>query len=227
MFVTCISFSMNRLLFTLLILLISRGFVFPKGNYLIKSKPITEHTKIFKSAISFPFNKEIKVLNANIGSDSLTRNSFLISISYGGPTLENFDIWKSNEIKSIGPLHAKFEYLIEEKVSVGFNINTLCLMKYYNNRSLEDIIKVSTIVRLNHHFYNTSKLDLYYGFGFGYRFKASSKTNTNILIFGFDDFPYGFELTFGIRYYFTKSFGLFTEMGVAKSIVQTGITFKI
>lgn len=229
MFVTCISFSMNRLLFTLLILLISRGFVFPKGNYLIKSKSITEHTKISKSTISFPFDKEIKVLNANTGSDSLTRNPILLSISYGGPTLEGFNILNIDVIKNFRPLHAKFEYLILEKLGIGFNLNYLRIQRYHNNILHENIVKVSTIVRLNYHYYNTSKLDLYNGIGFGYRFMASSNTNTNRnnLIFGYDDFPYGFELTLGTRYYFTKSFGFFIELGIAKSIVQAGFTFKI
>ncbi|MEK6616065.1 MAG: hypothetical protein AABZ32_08145 [Bacteroidota bacterium] len=35
--------------------------------------------------------------------------------------------------------------------------------------------------------------------------------------------PFGFEMTIGVRYYFVDGFGVYTEMGIAKSIIQAGL----
>jgi hypothetical protein len=38
--------------------------------------------------------------------------------------------------------------------------------------------------------------------------------------------PFGMELTFGFRYFFAPNFGLYAEVGAAKSVAQGGISVK-
>lgn len=39
--------------------------------------------------------------------------------------------------------------------------------------------------------------------------------------------PLGFEATVGARYMFTPNIGLFSEVGLAKGIIQAGLNIKI
>ena len=89
----------------------------------------------------------------------------------------------------------------------------------------------SALARINFHFGTTEKLDPYFGVGAGYRqatweFKTNDPNNLeDVKAPGFS--PFGFETTIGLRYYFTPAFGLYTELGFAKSAIQAGFVVAL
>ena len=99
--------------------------------------------------------------------------------------------------------------------------------KYSNNLSYSS---VSVLARINIHFGTTSSLDPYWGIGAGYRSGLWSLTSDdpnlqNDKAHGLS--PFGFETTLGLRYFFTSDFGIYTEIGIAKSVIQAGLVYKL
>lgn len=81
------------------------------------------------------------------------------------------------------------------------------------------------------HFSGSGKFDPYAGVGIGYRigffeYKGDTDDYKN------DDavralFPLGFELTIGARYFILDNFGVYSELGVAKSVWQAGVIWNL
>jgi hypothetical protein len=167
----------------------------------------------------------------NKAKDSVESHSKLLSFSYGGPSMLFWDRWDffgdNENLKTSGPMHIKYEYSVSNKIGLGLNLNFVSSTYSYNNKEVESMKVASILVRLNYHFFKENGLDLYWGTGYGYRFGKHSETYNGTTTDKAILIPYGFELTFGTRYYFNDSFGIFTEFGIAQSLVQGGITFKI
>lgn len=97
-------------------------------------------------------------------------------------------------------------------------------------------------LRWNFYFLNKEKYQLYAGIGLGYKkgtttFKTDiqqyfpdAPTNVSRLpngLYSLYDLPLAAEITVGFRSYFYKNLGFYTEVGIAKSIIQGGLCLKI
>ncbi len=101
---------------------------------------------------------------------------------------------------------------------------------------------LSINIRWNVYFINKEKYQLYVGIGLGYRMNTVvSETNiqkyfpvasTSIRrlpsgLIQLYDLPLGAEVTVGFRGYFYKDLGFYTEVGLAKSLLQGGLCFRV
>lgn len=108
-----------------------------------------------------------------------------------------------------------------------------------NSSIVTEKLKYSSLaiaIRSNFYLYNKSKFKLYLGLGLGYRqdktihesnFKELIGSDYNIYFFqeSYHGSPLAGELTFGIRGDVWKDFGLYVEVGIAKSLLQTGVFY--
>lgn len=175
-----------------------------------------------------------------------------VSLGAGVPnmTVSLFNIFNNYNnnfsAKGTGPFHIKYENRFHPHMSVGLNINTAS----YDIRYVDDVLDTNKgkivpnnvrikgrntafNVRYNIHFLNPknfSNFDCYFGIGMGirvgkpvlsseYQYYTPSIKLPNFSVIGF-------ETTIGMRYFFTDHIGLYTEIGVAKSIAQLGLSVR-
>lgn len=171
----------------------------------------------------------------------------VFSLGYGFPNLNKslfkiYDTETNFKVTGYGPLHAKFEYGISEKIGLGLSINHVTSSMSYQDSLLDQNLNYKLYdyklkwsstkfnARVNIHFANSDVLDAYWGIGFGYGI-SSTKWTTNDPDFGNSSFKnplaIGFESTLGARYYITDNIGAYCEVGFAKSITQFGVVFKL
>lgn len=142
--------------------------------------------------------------------------------------------------KSVGPAFLKYEYAVSDKIGFGLNIAYASATVSYTDDSWfvsgtpsTTSIKWSTIsalARMNLHFGNSERFDPFWGVGMGYRtaswkFENDSPNYINTESTG-SFMPFGFETTVGARFYLTENIGLYIETGLAKAIIQGGLTAK-
>lgn len=184
----------------------------------------------------------------NGGSDNaFSEGKMIISAGYGAPNLTKslFKIYEGFlgfKLTGLGPIHAKFEYAVTDKIGLGVSLNYVQTQVEWTDSYLDNNLNsvdyalgfkgssLSANARMNLHFGKSKKLDPYWGFGFGYRsnsyaFYSDYVGATPLVISG--GIPLGFETTFGMRYYFTDNIGLYFEAGISKSILQGGLAIKI
>jgi opacity protein-like surface antigen len=166
------------------------------------------------------------------------------SVGYGFVTLlgsvnNTFDSYSDVNYSSTGPLYAKFEHAISDKVGLGLNFAyagnqwAYQFNDGYDGTNYTETSKRTTfsvLARMNFHFGSSDKFDPYAGFGLGYR-SANWTIDTDDPNGGSGvDFktlvPLGMEITVGARYYFMEHLGAYVEVGAAKSVVQVGLVGK-
>lgn len=170
-----------------------------------------------------------------------------VSGGYGfGTFLAVFDSYFSDytniRTSLVGPINIKFEHGVTEHIGIGVNLSYLSnswnydvpdslYMYPFSTTSYTETTKYSTIsflVRLNYHFGANAKFDPYVGLGLGYRSQNISQSTTNpnghVKVILPIPFPFGFETTIGARYMMAPGFGFYAEAGIAKSVMQVGIT---
>ncbi len=160
----------------------------------------------------------------------------VVSLGYGFGNLNRavFKLYEDEagyKYSGMGPLFAKFEYGVSDKIGLGLNIAHIgANVKYGTGTSQEEINwrNTSALLRMNIHFSNSDKLDAFWGAGVGYRFgswKFKSETGgvdgevVNLI-------PLGFETTIGVRYFFVEHIGIYAEAGIAKAPIQFGLNVK-
>lgn len=176
----------------------------------------------------------------------------IISVGAGGPSLPRLTFSRINVFDSKpnysntgkGPFHLKYEFRPVWYLGIGLNLNYMDYKVSYSEDAIDTIqgklvtnnIKISswnlaTNVRANIYFTNPENhenTDVYFGIGMGYRFgefKVESELNQykpkvelpSLL-------KLGLEATFGFRYYFNEHLGVYSELGLAKSVIQIGLT---
>ena len=194
------------------------------------------------------FVKRENKLDKNIGEggDSFVKGKIIFSAGYGFPNLGKAImtalIAEGSNVKAtgLGPLHIKGEYALSDGVGLGISANYVSFGATWNSYDETGNItynndfsrsSLSILARINFHFSTSESLDPYFGVGAGYRqatwkFTTNDPNNVdNIKAPGFS--PFGFETTIGLRYYFTPEFGLYTELGFAKSAIQAGIVVAL
>jgi opacity protein-like surface antigen len=192
------------------------------------------------------------MLTVTILSDCSAQDiSNYISAGYGFPNLPRMafnylDTENKFESTGTGPLHLKYENRIKPWLGVGLSINHMTYSIKYNKdvldtalgRIVTNHVKVSNNntafnARVNFHLINpekNDKIDVYFGIGIGYRtgkFIVDSEYPDDVDI----KLPYntalGLESTFGFRYFIDENLGVYTELGIAKSVIQFGAVMRI
>lgn len=175
------------------------------------------------------FNKDENSFSAGYGFGTIIKPFFFDSETY------------SESSSSLnGPFYIKYESAISENIGLGINLayaqyNLVYDSYFYSSPPSYQTNLVYTtfsiLARMNIHFGDFKKFDPYWGFGVGYRNGSVKSTSNNpngltqmpISI----NFPFGFETTLGVRFYATDNFGLYLETGLAKSVMQVGLTIKL
>ena len=174
------------------------------------------------SQVSFgqAFEQGTKVVSVGYGFGNLSKALFKTYESMGG-----------YNYTGMGPLFAKFEYGVSDKIGLSLNIAHMgSNVKYGTGTDQTEISanNTSALLRMNVHFSNSDKLDAFWGTGVGYRFGSWKVKNQDA---GVDEsvpnlLPLGFETTVGVRYFFVEHIGVYAEAGLAKAVVQFGLNAK-
>ena len=166
------------------------------------------------------------VFSAGLGFPNISKVFFSIYSSYLGYS-----------ISGQGPIHAKIEYFLADNLGLGLAVNYVSTSgswiisdgtdEYHESM---DFTSTAFNIRFNWHFYQDNGFDIYLGGGLGYK-KSNYKFQTEHPLGKYngniDGSPLGFELTIGGRYFINDYIGVYTELGIAKSIFQGGIVLKL
>jgi opacity protein-like surface antigen len=178
------------------------------------------------------------------GNDAFSEGAIVITAGYGFPNLGKmvvaFIFQNESDVSATGagPVHFRGEYGLSDKVGIVASINYVSYGARWTTRDPQTNFpydnkliysSISVLARLNFHFGVTEKLDPYFGVGAGYKSGQWTLTTNDPNLQ--DDkaktfSPFGFETTIGLRYYFTDVFGIYTELGIAKSVIQGGLALK-
>jgi len=138
-----------------------------------------------------------------------------------------------------GPLFFKFEQALSDNVGFGVNFALLTLKNEWTDAVDPRIYGTgrytgwSALARVNYHFKPGKFFDPYMGFGMGYRDDKVTETSTDPNNPRFDtevtDIPInlGLDLTLGFRMMFSENLGMYMETGMAKGVVQLGLSARI
>ena len=184
------------------------------------------------------------------GDRAFDNNYFYVSGGYGIwafaiPRVKvNVDSNTPVNLNQIGPIYAKIEFPVTLKSSISFcfayidisanwSENIQKMGSTVTNDVTVKMVSKSAILRYNWHFMKDERFDSYFGIGLGYRFGEITyqQSNSNFWngvarLDGPISTP-GFESTFGFRYFLTHSIGIYSEVGIAKSIFQIGLVIKL
>ncbi|MFN0203411.1 MAG: outer membrane beta-barrel protein [Bacteroidia bacterium] len=157
------------------------------------------------------------------------------------------------KVSGVGPLHLKGEYAVADKIGIGLSVNVVHFggtwqkkVQVFNPNTgsatdyrfdyQEVLWSYAVNVRANYHFRLGGRFDPYLGLGVGYRGRYNKVTtndpnpepstairdgNMSLL------FPIGLESSLGFRFFFTEHIALYFETGLAKSLMQGGLTYKL
>ncbi|MDF2450292.1 MAG: hypothetical protein K0R26_2796 [Bacteroidota bacterium] len=159
--------------------------------------------------------------------------------------------YNSTSVKGFGPLIFKGDYGIIKfnwghtlgaGIVLGYNATTVNFAytdyrwnnntgyTYYTYNQKDKHQTITVGARASYHFFTKEKVDCYANVGLGYNIRTYSRT-TNDPNGGYG-YAYGSSsaytaFTAGIRYYFTKNFGVYAELGWDMSTpLQGGIALK-
>jgi hypothetical protein len=184
-------------------------------------------------------------------SQILKKGNSIWSLGFGYPNL-NASYYSTLEyhsdyiVNSYGPFNMKFEYMFTDRMGLGLGLNFVTYTATFTeihtgldssgkpsdfivNYKLTNI-DANLLARFNYHLYTGEHSDLYAGLGAGYRYdKTITKITPADPLFNFKvaiALPIGLELGIGYRYFFNDKFGVYTELGLGKSILQFGLCMK-
>lgn len=179
----------------------------------------------------------ISFMPAIIKAQAFEEGKSQISVGYGlGNTTQSYmsaydkASYPELQFSSLGPVFFKYEFGISEKVGFGLNVAYAEAGIDYSYGVEKASIKwwnTSFNARFNRHFGSNDKFDPYMGLGIGYKIGNWKLEGGNDTEERKAFIPLGFEATVGARYMFTPNIGLFSEVGLAKGIIQAGLNIKI
>jgi len=150
------------------------------------------------------------------------------------------------EIKGLGPVGLVYEHMMSDKIGLGaeFGYGTTDV-RYSETFQIFDIAtqtnqtvkynyeyNFTTIraqLRMNLHFAESDNFDAYGFMSVGYRgttgtFTSNDPNSLNETIPPI--LPFGLKFGLGLRYFFTKSFGLQTEFALGSPALSGGLAFR-
>ncbi len=177
-------------------------------------------------------------------SFSMGNNNVSVGYGIGNFIQAGFSSYKNYDeysFKASGPFFLKYEHALSDRIGIGINIAYVgATVSYLDKSYIVDTTSMtfykqtinwssySILTRFNFHFANSEKFDPYMGIGVGYRGAIWKYTDNDP---NYDNsasvsswFPLGFETTIGARYYFSPAIGAYMEFGLAKALLQFGLT---
>lgn len=196
-------------------------------------------------SISF---KSISHLKKAGRGGAFDQGTIVATVGYGFPNwgktiLKVYETEPGFSSFGFGPVHFRGEYGLSDNIGLGISVNFVSYGVSYTyqgynsvtklNQDYTDKIEVtslSVMPRFNFHFAVSNQLDPYWGIGAGYKinsYKFSSTDPTAPPETMPGSIPVGFETTVGMRFYFTENIGVYAEIGLAKSLIQGGLSIKL
>ncbi len=136
---------------------------------------------------------------------------------------------------TLGPIYVKGEFAVSDKSGLGINVAYIS-----NNATWTDDVasydysakrtNVSIMARYNYYLQTKDKFELYGGLGAGVRlggWKLVSDDPTFVDIPSTVAIPLALEATLGFRAYPIENIAIYGEFGIAKSLAQFGIAYKL
>lgn len=177
-----------------------------------------------KSSVAQTFDRGTAILSVGYGYGNFA--SAALSFYNNGFYTEAYN-------GSVGPFMVKGEIGIGKYLGLGINIAHLRINAEFTDEAFGYYYRfayrnTSALLRINGHIIKDEHLDVYFGLGLGARIGGwELETNDDFADFDPFNFPIGLDATAGIRYLFTDFVGLYVEIGMAKGIVQGGLTFNL
>lgn len=183
------------------------------------------------------------------------KDTIFAEVYYGGPNFEKvISSFLINElgieaidVTGIGPLGGKFEYMVADKLGLGFNViyNTVEIDYLYDSLNNDGSLyktysgnlamkRLRAQVLLNYHIELANPdIDFYLGIRAGSNQRFWSATSSNPEEFDSGKikatkalFPVSVRVCTGFRYYFSEIIGLNMEFGFGGPLVSAGLSLK-
>jgi len=205
-------------------------------------------------------NKKLVTLIAAVGLAFSASNGFAqswdegkssVTVGYGFPnlvtatfrSLYNTSNHTGYTFQAMGPIIARYEYGLSEKIGFGLVLGYSSMSLSYNYEDYNSNGVLTTYTeklkwssptvggRMSIHFATKDKLDPYFGVSAGWSgntFTWTDNNPNNTTTQSSRSFsPFYFGLGVGMRYYFTENIGLYVEFGWDKwALMQAGLALK-
>jgi outer membrane protein W len=186
-----------------------------------------------------------------------TQGSIIIDPYYGFPNFgasfaKNFETAGNTgvEVKGLGPLGLRAEYVVSEKVGIGLDvIYNDYDVRYTSTDSVYDgttgtysvtsssnrytMQRLRVQARMNYHFEtNNPNFDAYFGVGAGTnnRFRKAYENGVevidNVSFSNLTVIPVSFRVCTGFRYYFADNIGINFELGIGGPVMSGGLSMR-
>lgn len=176
--------------------------------------------------------------------------------NFGKSFADNFETETSSnlKVKGLGPLGLRGEYMVADKMGIGFDFIYNSYELRYNDVRTDSIYdgntnswttqttntdneykmqRVRLHLRINYHFeLSNPSLDAYLGIGAGtnnrYRkaYENGVEVNDDTDLGNFTLLRYSFRICTGFRYYFSQNIGINTEIGLGGPLVSAGLSVR-
>jgi hypothetical protein len=183
------------------------------------------------------------VLFMPISAQIFSRGTNMMSLGYGFPNLQKsvlmlLENQQNFRATGTGPVHFRYESGLSNTWSLGASINVSLYGAEWLDSGFKARLNVTTysvLFRINNYFLNEENVQVYGGLGAGYRARSAIYNNSKPGAIKSEDvntlmskvtLPIGFEATIGLRGRFASGFGGYIELGLAKSIIQSGLYFS-
>lgn len=211
------------------------------------------------------FTLLVVLLVAGSGTKSFAQAAFtgniIIDPYYGFPNFgksfaSNFESETSSDfkVKGLGPLGLRAEYMVADRMGVGFDVIYNSYDLQYTDVRTDSIYDGNTDtwtpqtttteneyqmqrlrvhLRFNYHFdVSNPMLDAYFGVGAGtnnrYRkaYENGVEINDETELGNFTLMPVSLRVCTGLRYYFSQNIGINAEIGLGGPLISAGISAK-
>ncbi len=168
----------------------------------------------------------------------------IFSAGYGAGVFSSnlrFNLYTSANYNftTTGPIYLKYENRFTPNTSLGISASWVEAKysfdyedPYLGSQHFGEIHRsFSLLLRVNYYVWKSEKFEVYTGAGLGYVNHKGWYRNEVEDVFIIESvspgFPFSFEATLGERYFISKGFGIYVEVGVAKSVLQGGVVWRI
>lgn len=175
-----------------------------------------------------------------------------VSLGYGFPNLVKavarryINTDRKVTVTGYGPLHLKYLFSASDRFSVGASINHTGSRIVWNedyldqnqgkllvNKITANAKQSSILGRLNYNFISSAKrdgpIDMYAALGLGIgilRVKTTATFNDSKPEIHFPAVLMGAEVLLGFRHAVSENIGIYSELGLAQSLLQIGVSAK-
>lgn len=194
-------------------------------------------------------------------AQAASQGNIIIDPYYGFPNFgksfaKNFESETSSnfKVKGLGPLGLRGEYMVADRMGVGFDVIYNSYDLQYTDVRTDSIYDGNTNtwttkttstdneykmqrlrvhLRFNYHFeVSNPMLDAYFGVGAGSnnRFRKAYENGVEVKddtdLGKFTLLPVSLRICTGLRYYFTENIGINAELGLGGPLISAGVSLK-